>query len=156
MSDEIYILDTSAILSGFVINSNKQMIPSKVFEEIKKGKAKRDLDLNIDNIEIVEPDLKYENMVKDAARITNDFLKLSQTDIAVLAAAIQYNAIIITNDYAIQNVAKFMNINFQNFGMNQIKKLVIWKYKCTGCSRYFDRYYKECPICGSPIKRVRK
>lgn len=156
MNNNTYILDTSAILSGFVINFNEILITPKVFEEIKKGKAKRNLDLNIDNIKTVEPDQKYEKMVKDAALITNDFLNLSETDIEVLAVAIQYNAIIITNDYAIQNVAKFMSISFQSFGMNQIKSLVIWKYKCTGCSRYFNKFYKECPVCGSPIKRVRK
>lgn len=156
MPDNKYVLDTSAILSGFALNYRDTLISAGVYEEIKKGRAKRNLDLNIDNFEIVEPGPEYLKMVADAAKITNDLHNLSETDMEVIAVAIEYDATIITDDYAIQNVAKFMNVRFQNFGMDKIKSLVIWKYKCTGCSRYFNRYYRECPVCGSPVKRVRR
>jgi UPF0271 protein len=44
----------------------------------------------------------------------------------------------------------------QTIPINQRKaKRIHWKYRCSGCGRYFD-HDGECLICGSIIKRKLK
>lgn len=48
------------------------------------------------------------------------------------------NGIIYSDDYSIQNVARIMGINFRPVGMEGIKKIFRWSYKCTGCGKWFN------------------
>ena len=36
-----------------------------------------------------------------------------------------------------------------------IVEVVLWRYRCTGCGRYFEDPTKECPVCGSRVKTTR-
>jgi UPF0271 protein len=60
-----------------------------------------------------------------------------------------------TDDYAVQNVASMIGIKVEPISQSRIKDKIIWGKKCTGCMKRFDRG-EECPICGSPLKKIRK
>ena len=150
-----YIIDTSAMLSGNLnISEDGYVYPESVINEIKKGSLEKILE--VANITTRSPGKEYIAKAREAALSTGDYNALSATDIDVLALAIELNGIIITDDYAIQNVAKYCGIAYSGGGISGIKKGIIWKYRCSGCHKIYDEYIKICPICGHEVKRYSK
>ena len=98
----------------------------------------------------------YINEVINFAKKTGDYYVLSKTDIDVIALALQLNATIISDDYAIQNVARLMNLKYYGAGIETIKKEIKWKYRCTGCHKIYKNYIEICPVCGHKTKRYIK
>lgn len=152
----LYILDTSAILSGKFFGSNIATAPL-VLNEIKpKGHSWRLLQYMISaGMKIIEPPKEAIETVKKIAEKTGDIMKLSETDIQVIALAFHLKGILLTDDYAMQNVAKEMGIEYRNVIEEGIKNKFYWKYRCKSCGRFFHELQKECPICGGEIKRVK-
>lgn len=98
--------------------------------------------------------------VKEAARKTGDIHKLSDTDIKVLAKALDEikkgnEVVLVTDDYAIQNVAMSLGIRFDGILHRQISKEFKWVKVCRGCGRRIES--EICPVCGSEaiIRRVK-
>ncbi len=147
-----YIIDTSAILSGKLnISSSDYIFADSVINEIKKGSLEKILDAA--DMDVRSPREKYVEIASIAAKKTGDYSVLSKTDIDVLALAMEYNGIIVTDDYAIQNVARQSGIEYTGSGIEPIMKSIVWKYRCTGCHRIYDKYIEVCPVCGHSVKR---
>ena len=108
--------------------------------------------------QIVTPSTSMEAIgkVRGAAETTGDISRLSDTDIDVLALALELDAIILTDDYSIQNLARILHVKYQEGVESGIREVFEWNYKCTGCARTYENELAECPICGSKLKMVRK
>ncbi len=145
-----YVLDSSAIIEGFSPPLDQEIIiPPGVLEEVKnKG-------YEFEGMKIISPERRHIEKIEEIARKTGDFEVLSPVDIEILALALQENAIIITDDYAIQNVAEHMGIKWISLHQRGIKKKVRWKWRCESCGRYYSKYYDTCPVCGGKLRRVR-
>ena len=162
MKKQIFIIDTSAILSGKPIqldNSSMVTTPAVSNELNPGGRDFRSFELLKEiGLLIYAPSKKAVNHVKKTAKKTGDETRLSIADIEILALAIDINnesdkeATILTDDYSIQNVASKLNIQFQAFSQNGITKKFKWVSRCQGCKRQFREPIKICPICGSIIK----
>jgi len=59
------------------------------------------------------------------------------------------------DDYSIQNVATRLGVPYERVLERGIVEVVRWRYRCTGCGRFFDEPIKECPVCGSRVKTTR-
>jgi UPF0271 protein len=150
-----YIIDTSAILSGKLnISENNYIYPDSVINEIKNGSLENILEAA--DIKTYRPESKFIKKARDAAIQTGDYHVLSATDFDVIALAIEFNGIIVTDDYAIQNVAQYCGIEYTGGGISGIKKNIIWKYRCTGCHKVYNKYMKICPVCGHEVRRYSK
>ena len=79
-------------------------------------------------------------------------------DILALASDINAEndkeAVILTDDYSIQNVAYTLNIKFESISQKGIAKRFIWSRRCLGCGKNFKENLKTCPICGSATKSI--
>jgi len=89
---------------------------------------------------------------------SGDFFSLSLADQSVLALALDWKHIkqicISSDDYAIQNLAKILNIPFSPTMTHGIKKSIIWEIFCPGCGKRYKKYStKSCKICGTSLKR---
>lgn len=93
--------------------------------------------------------------VRKAAASTGDDARLSPTDSEVLALALDLGAVLLTDDYSIQNLAKVMGVQYRGVGLKGIKEVIRWKYRCTGCRREWDENHPDCPVCGSPLRSSR-
>jgi len=149
------VLDTSALFSMQDLPPDTEVhtTPSVIAELEKYGDKRTGYWEHA--LKISHPGADSLRQVKDAAEKTGDLLRLSQTDLEVLALAMELDATILTDDYSIQNLAKYMDIEYKAVGLKGIKKLVKWKLRCTGCGRIWDKEYQECPVCGSPLKTSR-
>jgi UPF0271 protein len=148
------ILDSSVFFSDFPVNGELYTTPSVCDELIDIRSRGKFETFSAEGLHIVSPGAKSKERVLSAAKKTRDSTVISDTDCDILALALELDAVIYTDDFAIQNVAGVLGV--QTIPINQRKaKRIHWKYRCSGCGRYFD-HDGECLICGSIIKRKLK
>lgn len=153
-----FVLDATAIRSGVVISGEDDWhtTPS-VLDELRKGKVAKDLDfLKETSLKVSSPKEDSIKKVKGAAETTGDISRLSNTDVDVIALALELKAKIFTDDYSIQNLARVLNIQYQTGVEKGIREVFEWVHKCIGCARIYTKEEPSCPICGSELKLVRK
>ena len=152
-----YVLDTGAIISRNInLISGNIWVPESVMGEIRKGKLKRNLDQISEYVSIFSPSEEVKKIVRDAADKTGDLRVLSGTDIDVIAAGIELSGVIVSDDYAIQNVAGKMGIEYIGVEKDTIKNQIEWQFRCTGCRKIYPKFLPVCEICGHPVKRFPK
>jgi UPF0271 protein len=164
MKKQVFIIDTSAILSGRPIRFDNVSIVTTpaVSDELSPGG--RDFRifelLKETGLTIHAPSKEAIDHVKKTAQETGDDTRLSSADIEIVALAIDINkepdeeATILTDDYSIQNVASSLQIKFQGFSQKGITKKFKWVFRCPGCKKQFNEITKICPICGTKTKSV--
>jgi UPF0271 protein len=91
--------------------------------------------------------------VRRAAGETGDADELSETDTRLLATAFELSATLVTDDYAMQNVAEKLDVDVQVIARDGIEEEREWTFQCAGCGREFDDDRERCPICGSDLSR---
>ncbi len=150
------ILDASAFYAGVPFRSSKNCYTtSLVYEEIKHIKKSHDaLEtlLETKRLKIREPNLES---IKDAiksSKDTGDFPQLSKQDISIIALAIETKGQIISDDFAISNVAKNLCLEIIPIMTKGIKDIGKWIHYCPGC-RTNHTTGNECPMCGTSLKR---
>ncbi len=152
----IYIADASLFIIGKRIEGDIVTVPS-VVDEIKDEKSRTIMELM--KVRIETPLQSFIREVLSKARATKDYEELSSTDIDLLAKALEYKrieeAILITDDYAVQNTAIQLGITVKPAGQKKIRDVLLWEKFCIGCKRRFPQG-DECPICGTQLKKIRK
>ena len=162
MKKKVFIIDTSAILSGKPISITDAAIvttPGVSDEFSPGGRDFRTFELLKETgLTIQAPSKEAINSVKQTAKETGDDRRLSIADIEIVALALDinkkpdYEATILSDDYSIQNVASTLNIKFQGFLQKEITKKFKWVSRCPGCGKQFNETKKICPICGTATK----
>jgi len=162
MKKKVFIIDTSAILSGkpIIITDAAIITTPGVSDEFNPGG--RDFHmfelLKETGLMIQIPSKEALTTVKQTAQETGDDRRLSIADIEIVALALDINtkpdqeATILSDDYSIQNVASTLNIKFQGFLQKGITKKFKWVSRCPGCGKQFNEIKKICPICGTATK----
>ena len=148
------ILDSSIFFSDFPVSGELYTTPSVCAELVdirSKGKFEK---LCAEGLQLVSPSVLSREKVMIAAKKTRDESVLSETDCDILAVALEINAVLYTDDFAVQNVAGILGVHTIPIIQRKAKR-IHWKYRCSGCGRYFD-HDGECLICGSIIKRKLK
>ena len=161
---KIFVLDSSAILSGKPIDlDNAKMITAPgIYKELKPGgRDYQSFQLLIERgLSIQTLSKESYDKIKKISGKTGDVNRLSKTDIEILALALDINkadekeAIILTDDYSIQNVANVLNIKFETISQSGITKKFKWTCRCRGCGKNFKENIRICPICGAETKTV--
>jgi len=162
MKQQIFIIDTSALLSGktFNVSDVKLITTTSVSKELNPGGADfRNFQyLKEMGLRIISASKGSINKIKNVAQETGDLNKLSEADIEILALALDLNEnknnqiFILTDDYAIQNIANYLNLKFKTMSQRGITKNFKWYYRCPGCGKQFKASIKICPICGTETK----
>lgn len=151
----LYIADSSLFILGRRLQGSVITVPS-VLEELRDEKARTTMELM--NVRVELPLESFIKEVKAKAKITKDYEELSTTDIHVLAKALEYSskdAILISDDFAIQNTALQLGIKVMPVAQRRIRDVLIWEKQCIACKRRFSNG-AICPVCGSTLKKVRK
>ena len=111
-------------------------------------------------VKVKAPSEDFWNKVKASANRVGDSFFLSETDLQILALALElkaegYTPQIVTDDYSIQNVATQIGIAFVSLATFGIRRLLQWIRYCPACHREYPADYKSttCPICGTALKR---
>jgi endoribonuclease Nob1 len=150
------VYDASAFYAGIPFASPEQgLTTTLVFDEIKhikKSHGAIEILLDTDRLRIEDPDYTSTEFVSDMAKKTGDFQKLSNADISAVALAYQLSASLVTDDFAISNLAKNLKIQVQPVMTKGIKDVGRWIHYCAGCKKGFSGT-EFCPNCGNKLNR---
>jgi UPF0271 protein len=152
------VLDTSAFFLALDLKGSLYTVPS-VEKELKDLRGKARFAMLLDQgLIIQEPEKDSSRKVSEASQMSGDSSALSETDRDLLALAVQLDATLLSDDFAIQNTAIILKIPvcpiIQREAAPRRKYL-----RCTGCGKFFDQMPDktgDCPICGSLLKQKYK
>ena len=110
-------------------------------------------------LKIQSPSKSSLTEVSDKAKVLGDKVVLSGTDTSILALALDLSRegkrpIIVSDDYAVQNVAEALNLGYQSLATLGIREKFNWVFYCPACfRRYPTAEAQDCPVCGTKLKR---
>jgi len=152
------VIDSSVIFLRKAVYDNMVTIPEVVSEIIDENSR---LYFSVKSLRVESASEESMKVVLETARSTGDIHKLSETDVKLLAKALDElkmgnDVVLVTDDYAIQNVAMKLGINFEGVIQRKISKGYKWVKVCRGCGRKVKG--DVCPVCGSEavIRRVKR
>jgi UPF0271 protein len=148
----MYVLDASAFIDEYDTDEEVATIPA-VREELGDGAGYRYDAMEGAGMYVHIPDTDAVDRVKRAAESTGDLDVLSETDLRLLAAAYELDGVLVTDDYAMQNVAEAMDVTTEVVAKEGITEQRDWKWQCQGCGQEFDEQHDRCPICGADLAR---
>lgn len=165
------ILDTTAFYAGIPFQSSDQFVTTElVYEEVYRIPTlnKKIVPLvETRRIIITNPEQEYVTITKQTAIKTEGIKTPSNADLSIIALALQQKekgkeAIIITDDYAVQNIATNMKINIKTAMYKEIKNSGKWLVYCPGCGKSMNKKMKlsktntkhsNCDICGTELRQ---
>jgi UPF0271 protein len=148
----MHVLDTSAFIHEYHTDDQTASIPL-VQEELEGEHAFRFDAMEGAGMHIHIPADGTVEKMRRAAGDTGDGGELSDTDVRLLAAAFELDAVLVTDDYAMQNVAEHVGVEVEVIARDGIEEQRNWRFQCQGCGREFDEDHERCPICGSDLAR---
>jgi UPF0271 protein len=148
----MHVLDSSAFINEYHTDRDTASIPL-VREELEDESAFRFDAMEGSGMHIHIPAEGTIEKVRRAASETGDRAELSDTDIRLLAAAFELGGVLVTDDYAMQNVADKLAVTVDVIAQEGITEQRDWTFQCAGCGREFDENRDRCPICGSDLSR---
>ena len=156
-----YALDAGAFYTGLVFLSSayQYWTTQAIFDEVKH--IKRSLGaiealLESNTLQVLNSDRKNIDKVVAAARRTGDYQKLSEADISVIALALQLKIALVTDDYAVANVATTLKIPVKSVASKGVMHTRRWIAYCSACGKAFGPNAKECRLCGNRLRRKYK
>jgi UPF0271 protein len=111
-------------------------------------------------LKIRSPSKDSADEIGTRARILGDKVALSEADRGVLALALDLQKegaepIIVSDDYAVQNVAEAVGIAYQSLATLGIRQRFDWTFYCPACFRRYPGAVEMevCHVCGTKLKR---
>jgi len=162
---KILVLDASAFIAGFdplSIDVEQCSVPIVETELVADTLpwVRFNTAAESGKLKIKEPSVSFLDKVKESSKKVGDVLFLSEADLQVLALAMEIKdtgeePLIVTDDYAIQNVANKIGVEFASLMTFGIRFRFDWILYCPACHRKYPSDYKlkTCEICGTELKR---
>jgi len=148
----MHVLDSSAFINEYHTDEQVASVPG-VREELVDEHAYRFDALEGGGMHIHIPEEETVERIERAARETGDLDGLSGVDVRVVAAAFELDGTLVTDDYAMQNVADRLDVRTRTVGQEGIEERRDWQFQCGGCGRTFEENHDRCPVCGSDLSR---
>ncbi|MEO9308713.1 MAG: nucleotide-binding protein [Nitrososphaera sp.] len=154
MDSKVY--DASAFYAGIPFSSPLPGYTTPlVFEEvkhIKKHQGVLDTLLDAGRLQIIEPDSEKIDAVIEHSKKTGDYQMLSKADISAVALAFQLKAELVTDDFAVSNLAKNLGLEVAPIMTKGIEAVGSWIYYCPACKKEFSTL-DTCPLCANRLRR---
>ncbi|MGQ9543761.1 MAG: NOB1 family endonuclease [Candidatus Bathyarchaeia archaeon] len=161
----VYVLDTSAFIMGInpsVIKGRVYSVPDVEAELSPRSMAAIRFRTSRENGDLVvraPTDASLKSLRKASLKL-GEVDVLSSADLKILALSLDLrleglNPIIVSDDYAIQNVAEHLDLDYVFLATFGIKYGFNWFLFCPACFRRYHYSYSErvCKVCGSTLKR---
>ncbi len=131
--ERVEVLDTSALVSwpvaalegGFVVEGQRA--------EVDRVAPERNLSIEAANLHWDLPSEISLRQATDLARGTGDIVGLSETDLSLLALAIEKNGRMHTDDYRLQNLCSAAGLDWLAVESDGISHVWNWEVRCPGC-----------------------
>ncbi len=154
--DSRKILDASAFYAGLPFRSAERFATTpQVFDEVRHIKRAQDALgtlIHTGRLTVERAGAGATERIISKARETGDHGHLSEQDISVLALCMERGGQLVTDDFAVSNVARNLMMPVIPLMTGGIRTVGRWVYYCIGCKKGFQNS-RECPLCGNALKR---
>ena len=155
------ILDTSALLNAFNFMFDEETTyytAPDVLEELKELSSKMLAEQAIERgkLKVLTPNTESIKKIEETAKQTGDYEQLSSVDTRVLALCLEHTDELWTDDYAMQNIAKYLKIPYKPIIFKGIKRQINWRKKCPNCGKIYDYSAEKCEFCDKELIRTSK
>lgn len=143
--------------------SGEQFTTSSVVSELHPGTnpyTRLELARETGKIKVHTPSTSALREIEEASRSVGDLTALSRADKDVLATALDlsrsgFSPKLVSDDYAVQNVADVLGLNYVSLTTFGIRYRFRWVLYCPACKRRYtpDAEITVCSICGTRLKR---
>jgi UPF0271 protein len=159
LSEPAFVLDSTAFYAGIPYQgSGRYFTTYLVLEEVKHHSVGSSLIHS--RVQVTEPTPDSLAKVKSTAAKTGDLPALSQTDMSLLALALDLTAAdggasLVSDDFAVRNVAEVLSIRLAPTALKGGEwKSITWKIFCPGCGKqYTNPKLTVCTVCGTQLTR---
>jgi len=145
----VFILDTCAFFTQKHPDGEVVTVPNINNEIVNKQSRQYYENMLSTKLKIMKPKDTSYSVTKKQAKETGDYDVLSKTDLDIITLAYECKGTIVTDDFAIQNVALALGLEFLSCTGKKITEKRFWRYKCTSCNHKEKEKRKDCPICGN-------
>ena len=160
------VLDTAALLHWPPTRLSGGVCAHSQRQELQRLSAARSMLIEAADLEWRAPSPGALDEAKAAASASGDLARLSDVDVDVLALALSLQAVLVTDDYRLQNAYRHAGGTVEPV-VNAVSKHVwIWEQRCKGCgatsplepdvARSKRGTTGECNRCGSPLEIKRR
>jgi UPF0271 protein len=104
-----------------------------------------------ERIKILEPSEESLKLIKSSITQIGE-TRLSDADISIIALAKEFNVPLVTDDFAICNLAKTLSIELLNLGTKGIKDSRKWVKFCKSCGKGYPSTQTVCSLCGNKLR----
>ena len=150
------ILDTCAFLTQKHPNGEFATVPGIKSEIVNRQSRQYFENMLATHLKVMKAQKDSYDVVNKEAKETGDYDVLSKVDMDILALGYECKGTIITDDFAIQNVALALEVKFLSCSGKVISEKRAWRYKCTACNHKEKIKLKNCSVCGNEeIRRIK-
>ena len=150
------ILDTCAFLTQKHPNGEFATVPGIKSEIVNRQSRQYFENMLATHLKVMKAQKDSYDVVNKEAKETGDYDVLSKVDMDILALGYECKGTIITDDFAIQNVALALEVKFLSCSGKVISEKRAWRYKCTACNHKEKVKLKNCSVCGNEeIRRIK-
>lgn len=150
------ILDASAFYAGIPFASaDTYHTTLAVYDEVSHIKARYGTIstlVEMGRLVVREPERSSIQKARQMATKTGDIASLSAPDISVIALAVELGGMLVTDDFAIANVAANHGIRCSSVMTGGIRTAGVWVHYCRQCKISFEPA-SVCPRCGRPGRK---
>ena len=159
------ILDTSALINWPIDALNGGFVVSGQRSEVERIAPERMLSIETAGVNWSSPSSESVQESTAIARKTGDLDGLSETDLHLLALAIELGGHMHTDDYRLQNLCNSVGVSWSPVVSEGIKEIWNWEIRCIGCgtlvagaekTRPASEEIGACAECGSELRVVKK
>lgn len=155
--DNRYVVDANVFIHGSFQQLSSAFpdmvtVPA-VTAELESTEAGRRFD--VEDVIVMQPSDEAVSQVEDT--VTDLGEDISDTDIALVALALEQEAVLVTDDRGMQNVSASLDVTYTGFLQDEIEEQIWWTYRCAACEHELDPADTSgdtCPSCGGVLKRV--
>jgi UPF0271 protein len=165
LGKDVLVLDTTAFIMGFnpsSVATSTLSVPG-VMEELSSrsfATLRSNASIETGKLTVRMPTDRSLETVRNVSLELGEKLVLSEADFQVLALAIDLRMegdrpTIVSDDYAVQNVAEHLELDYASLATFGISKRFGWILYCPACYRKYpqDRLKLMCEVCGTELKR---
>ena len=152
----MFILDTCAFLTQKHPTGEFVTVPGIKTEIVNRQSLQYFENMLATHLKVMKAQKDSYDVINKEAKETGDYDVLSKVDIDILALGYECKGTIITDDFAIQNVALALEVKFLSCSGKVISEKRAWRYKCTACNHKEKVKLKNCSVCGNEeIRRIK-
>ena len=152
----MFILDTCAFLTQKHPTGEFVTVPGIKTEIVNRQSRQYFENMLATHLKVMKAQKDSYDVINKEAKETGDYDVLSKVDMDILALGYECKGTIITDDFAIQNVALALDVKFLSCSGKVISEKRAWRYKCTACNHKEKIKLKNCSVCGNEeIRRIK-